>query len=145
MNNTATIEFEVGTTDAGANLGIEIWLDNNCVYKNNHVIAPHKFAHSLVDDDAEHELRIVMSGKTLENTTVDEQGNIVKDALLTISNPAIDGIDVAQLFIDQTVYTHNFNGSQDKIDDKFYGNMGCNGTVSLKFSTPIYLWLLENM
>jgi hypothetical protein len=23
--------------------------------------------------------------------------------------------------------------------------MGCNGTVSLKFTAPAYLWLLENM
>jgi hypothetical protein len=23
--------------------------------------------------------------------------------------------------------------------------MGCNGTVSLKFTTPIYMWLLETM
>jgi len=42
-------------------------------------------------------------------------------------------------------YQHDFNGTGNPTIDKFYGEMGCNGTVSLKFTTPIYLWLLENM
>jgi hypothetical protein len=46
---------------------------------------------------------------------------------------------------EQAVYTHDFNGTQQEIQDEFYSEMGCNGTVSLKFSTPIYLWLLEHM
>jgi hypothetical protein len=31
------------------------------------------------------------------------------------------------------------------IKDKFYGSMGCNGTITFEFNTPFYLWLLENM
>jgi len=49
------------------------------------------------------------------------------------------------VFIDHATYTHNFNGTQAETTDKFYGEMGCNGTVSLRFTTPIYLWLLETM
>ena len=145
MNETAIITFDINTTDSDAKLGVEIWLDHDCVYKNNHITALHNFSHSMIDDDAEHELRIVMLGKTFENTKVDEQGNIVRDAFLIISNPSIDGIDVAQLFNEKTVYTHDFNGTQSQSPHKFYGNLGCNGTVSLQFSTPIYLWMLENM
>ena len=43
------------------------------------------------------------------------------------------------------IYRHDYNGTTDPFDDEFYGEMGCNGTVSLKFTTPIYLWLLENL
>jgi hypothetical protein len=65
--------------------------------------------------------------------------------MLTISNISIDDIDIDQLLIEKAEYTHDFNGSQDTITDKFYGDMGCNGTVTFEFTTPFYLWLLENM
>ena len=42
-------------------------------------------------------------------------------------------------------FQHDFNGTQPEIKDTFFGEMGCNGTVSLRFTTPIYLWLLEHM
>ena len=86
-----------------------------------------------------------MKHKTTEHTKIDEQGNIITDACLTVSNLAFDEIELKQIFINQAVYTHDFNGTQTEIQDKFYGNMGCNGTVTLKFATPIYLWLLEHM
>jgi hypothetical protein len=47
--------------------------------------------------------------------------------------------------IDQLVYEHNANGTGPLVQDKFYGEMGCNGTVTLEFSSPTYLWLLEQM
>jgi hypothetical protein len=80
-----------------------------------------------------------------EHTKIDEQGNIISDATLQISNVSIDELDVDQLFLEKCVYTHDFNGTQPKIEDTFHGIAGCNGTISLKFNTPVYLWLLENM
>jgi hypothetical protein len=103
------------------------------------------FSHDISDDDGEHELRVVITGKTSDHTIVDEAGNIIKDATLQISNVVIDELDVNQLFLSKCVYTHDFNGTQAEIQDTFHGIAGCNGTISLKFSTPIYLWLLENM
>jgi hypothetical protein len=146
MSDTANIAFAINTTNADAKLGIEIWIDTDCVYQTNHVTTSQHFSHSINDDDeAEHELRIVMLGKNQQHTVVDDQGNITKDAWITITNPTIDKIEVAQLFNEKTVYTHDFNGTQPESQHQFYGVMGCNGTVSLRFSTPIYLWLLENM
>ena len=99
----------------------------------------------VAEDEADHELRFVMKNKTVAHTQIDLSGNIVTDARLTISDVAFDEIKLGQMFIDQTQYTHDFNGSQPEITDRFYGEMGCNGTVSLQFTTPIYLWLLEHM
>jgi hypothetical protein len=42
-------------------------------------------------------------------------------------------------------YHHDTNGSTAPVTDSFYGTMGCNGRVEMRFTTPIYLWLLENM
>jgi hypothetical protein len=126
-------------------LGVEIWLDDTVLLTNNHVQEKIAFNYNIRDDDDEHKLRVVLSGKTADHTRVDEAGNIVKDATLQISNVVIDDLDVNQLFLEKCVYTHDFNGTQSEIQDTFHGIAGCNGTISFEFTTPIYLWLLENM
>ena len=142
---TINISFDIETSDATCPLGIEILIDNTVLLKNDHVQEKIKFSHDILDHDGEHELQIVIYGKTSDHTKVDEAGNIVKDATLQISNVVIDEIDVNQLVLDKCLYTHNFNSTQPEIADTFHGVAGCNGTISLKFATPVYLWLLENM
>ena len=142
---TVKISFDIETSDATCPLGIEIWLDDAMLLSNNHVQEKILFSHEFGDDDGEHKLRIVISGKTQDHTKIDEAGNIVKDATIQISNAVIDELDVQLLFLDKCVYTHNFNGTQPDTQDTFHGVAGCNGTISFGFSTPIYLWLLENM
>ena len=142
---TVQISFDVETSDSECPLGIQIWLDDSLLLDNPHVQEKISFAHDISDDDGEHQLRIVISGKTTGHTQVDDQGNIIKDATLQISTVTIDGIDVNQLFLDRCVYTHDFNGTQTEIQDTFHGVAGCNGTIVFEFTTPIYLWLLESM
>ena len=142
---TAKISFDVEISDAECLLGVEIWIDNSLLLKNNHVQDKITFVHDISDEDGEHELRVVLTDKTSDHTQIDKAGTIIKDATLTISNFEIDGLDVNQLFFAHCVYTHNFNGTQPEIADTFHGIAGCNGTISFSFSTPIYLWLLENM
>ena len=142
---TVKISFDVETSDAECPLGVEIWLGDTVLLTNNHVQEKISFSHDICDDDSEHKLRIIMLGKTSDHTRVDEAGNIVKDATLQISNVVIDELDVNQLFLEKCVYTHDFNNTQPEIQDTFHGVAGCNGTISFEFTTPIYLWLLENM
>ena len=139
------ISFDVETSDVECPLGIQVWLDDSLLLDNSHVQEKIAFAHDMSDDDGEHQLRIVILGKTLDHTQVDDQGNIIKDATLQLSNVVIDDLDVNQLFLEKCVYTHNFNNTQSEIADTFHGVAGCNGTITFEFSTPIYLWLLENM
>ena len=142
---TLQISCSINSTDPLAGLGLTIRLDNQVIFDQDHIDQQINFQHTLNDDDAEHYLEFVMKNKTDADTTVDQQGNIVKDACLTITNVTFDEIQLGQIFIDQAIYTHDFNGTQPKVQDKFYGTMGCNGTVGLKFTTPIYIWLLERM
>ena len=142
---TVKISFDIETSDAECPMGVEIWLDDVVLLSHNHVQEKITFSHDMSDDDGEHKLRVVMSGKTSDHTRVDEAGMIIKDATLQISNVVIDDIDVNQLFLEKCVYTHSFNGTQSEIKDTFHGIAGCNGTITFEFSTPIYLWLLENM
>jgi hypothetical protein len=86
-----------------------------------------------------------MKNKTMDHTTVDENGQIVKDAFLKISNFYIDNQELGYTFLEQCKYHHDFNGTQDPVEDEFYGDMGCNGTVTFSFQSPIHLWLIMNM
>ena len=145
MINNMSISCQIGTTDASATLGLEVWVDDQRFFDSNHVQTTEKITIELADDEADHELRFVMKNKTSSHTQVNESGDIVADAVLTISTLSFDEIPLGHMLVEQAVYTHDFNGSGPSTQDKFYGEMGCNGTVSLKFSSPIYLWLLEHM
>ena len=140
-----TVTFDLTSSDYAAALGFEVLLDDVLLLSIDHVNKPMPVSLEIPDDEGEHEFKFVMKHKTPEHTVVDDAGNITADAMLSIANMAFDGIDPGYFFIEQCVYHHDFNGSQAPIEDEFYGDMGCNGHVSLVFTTPIYLWLLENM
>ena len=140
-----TVSFDLTSSDYDAALGFEVLFDDVSLLSIDHVTEPMPVSLEILDDEAEHEFKFVMKNKTPEHTVVDAAGNITKDAMLSIANVTFDEIKLGQVFIKQSVYHHSFNGSQAPIEDKFFGDMGCNGHVSLPFTTPIYLWLLENM
>ena len=149
----------VNTSDPTASLVFEVWIDDT-KYINTDELTFDRFmaaasgsgisentAYSIEipDNSGEHELKFILKNKTALQTVLDAEGNIISDATLTISNLAFDEIELGQLVTELATYTHDFNGTKETTQDQFYGEMCCNGTVSLKFNTPIYLWLLENM
>jgi hypothetical protein len=143
--DTVNFKFELTPSDDQCPMSVEVWLDNDLVWSAPQLHQTVMFSHNFGDDNGEHRLRIVLGGKTAKHTVVDDAGNILKDATVQISQVTIDELDVNQLFLEKCVYEHNFNGSQPDIKDSFHGVASCNGTISFVFSTPIYLWLLENM
>lgn len=145
MNSNIIISCKVGTTAPESALGLEAWIDDHKFFDTNHVQDTQQISVEIPDDDAEHELKFVLKNKTPEYTTINEHGGIVSDARLTISDLAFDEIQLGHMVTEQATYTHNFNGTGLQTQEKFYGEIGCNGTVSLKFATPMYLWLLEHM
>jgi hypothetical protein len=145
MANTIAISYILNTTDPAAMLGFEAWVDNKKFSDIDHVQAEHSILIEIPDDDGDHELKFILKNKTAEHTQVDKAGNILSDTTLVITDLAFDEIRLGHMFSEHAIYTHNFNSTKETIQDRFYGAMGCNGTVSLKFTTPIYLWLLEHM
>jgi hypothetical protein len=145
MNDLAKISCVLGTTDPAGFLGFTVWLDDQQLFDTEHVYADCLLEWKIDNSEGHHELRFAMKYKTVDHTQLDSSGNIIKDSALTVSNIKFNNVDLGQVFINLAEYTHNFNGTQETITEKFYGEMGCNGTVSLKFSTPIHIWLLENM
>ena len=145
MSNTIPISCTLDTTNTEATLGFEAWVDNQKFFDTDHVQTQQQIVLEITDDDGEHELRFVLKNKIFDHTRVDEAGNIVADANLIVTDLAFDEIKLGHMVTEQAVYTHDFNGTGAVAQHKFYSEMGCNGTVSLKFTTPIYLWLLEHM
>jgi hypothetical protein len=145
MSNTITISCMLDTTDSTTHLGFEAWVNDHKFFDLDHVQARQQLLVEIDDTDGEHELRFVMKNKTSEHTRVDETGNIVSDARLILTDLAFDEIALGPIVAEQAVYTHDFNGTGDMTQHKFYGELGCNGIISLKFATPMYLWLLEHV
>jgi hypothetical protein len=136
---------DIQTSNPDVALGLTIYIDQTVLFQTDHVKETVKFETMIESEDGAHELRIVMSGKKNEHTETDDQGNITKDVFLTVNNFVFEDLDATGIFSDIAKYHHNFNGNGDDIVDRFYGDIGCNGTISLAFTTPVYLWLLENM
>jgi hypothetical protein len=135
----------ISPSNTAVPLGCEVWIDDTCVFDQNHVAEPVAVVHEFSDDNGEHVLRITLKNKLPEHTRIDDQGNIMSDALLGVTEISFDEIDCTQIVQNLAVYRHNLNGNGPKIEDQFFGDLGCNGSVGLKFTTPVYLWLLENM
>jgi hypothetical protein len=145
MSSTVTISCILDTTNPAAELGFEAWIDEQKFVDIDHVQGEQAISMEIADEDGDHELRFVLKNKTDKHTQIDESGNIVSDARLAVKDLAVDEIRLGHLATKLAVYTHDFNGTQQLTQTEFYEEMGCNGTVSLKFTTPVYIWWLEHL
>ena len=141
-----TFKFELASTDYNIPLGFRVLVDGTEQWATQHIKQPETVSIEIPDSDEEilHELKLELSGKELDHTTIDDQGQIVSDVLVTVSNITLDDIRIDYPVYCNSEYYHDFNGTQAETTDKFYGTLGCNGSVIFKFSTPIFLWLLDH-
>lgn len=144
MTELTDITFNVKSTNKP--LELEVKFDSEVVF-NNTIDNTDNLVEINIDDEVEgsHTLEFIMKGKTIDHTTVDEVGNILKDSELVFFDIEVDGINIEELFWFQAEYSHDFNGTGELTIENFYGSMGCNGTIKIDITTPIYLWLLENL
>jgi len=141
---TTKLGFKISATDALLDLAVV--LDGQVQWQGRPGTDVQEISVEFDDaDDQTHVLEFVLSGKTQEHTLVNDAGDITSDVTVRVQDISFDDIAIGQIFSELAEYHHNFNGSQPAIVDRFYGEIGCNGTVRLEFTTPIYLWLLENM
>ena len=104
-----------------------------------------EFEHEC-EEGKDHELTIKRSGN--------DKGDILKDQLLHIKNIEIDEIDLGAL-VYEGVYTPEYpepwatqqreSGATLQESFKNVTAMGHNGTWQFKFTSPFYMWLLENL
>lgn len=144
---TAHFSCEISNSDPAVPLILKIYVDGINVATLNPVPSVYQFE-SLVDDNEvteNHCIEFELLGKLPDHTVINDQGDIIKDAVVQIRNKQFELIPVDTVFDQRTQYRHDFNGSGEEIDDEFFGILGCNGRARFEFTTPIYIWMLENL
>ena len=144
--SSETLNFSVEPTDPAVPLTLAVYVNDQCCFGPASIDKPVTVSHEINDEEEQqYQVRIEMSGKTDAHTKIDDQGNIIKDALLKFSAFEVMGIDIDTVMSKKAKYHHNHNGHSEDIEQTFAMSMGCNGSVEFTFTTPIYLWLLENL
>ena len=139
-----TLTFKIGLSGTFFNnVPAYSILLNGIKHASGKVLAETKFIDfsANIEEDQEHVLEIRLENKTSRDT-ITENGEIIKDTLLNIDSIAIDDIELGDL---------KWSMSEFVGDDPARPilqrcvNLGWNGSYRLKFTSPFYLWLLENM
>ena len=106
------------------------------------------------EDNKEYKLIIDRQNKSNKDTIINEKGDILHDQLLHIKSIEIDEIDIGGLVF-EGVYTPEYpepwatlqkeKGIELPKTFKNVTQMGHNGTWTFTFTSPFYMWLLENL
>ena len=112
-----------------------------------------EFEHEFTEGE-KGELIIKRSGKTKGQTVINENGDVLQDQLLHIKSIEIDEINIGGL-VYEGVYTPIYPepwasqqrqaGSELTESFKNVTSMGHDGTWRFTFTSPFYMWLLENL
>jgi hypothetical protein len=136
----------------------EILIDEKSYFKGDITTTEDKptlieFEHEC-EEGKDHRLVIKRSGKGKNQTVVNDKGDLLKDQLLNIKSIEIDEIDIGALVYEGT-YTPDYpepwatqqreSGADLQESFKNVTRMGHNGTWQFKFTSPFYMWLLENL
>ena len=94
-------------------------------------------------DESENSLTIRLENKDSTDTVQNEDKTaIVKDMLLNIDSIEIDDISLGTLLWSASTFIPD---DSQFPETKNCVNLGWNGSYTIKFNSPFYLWLLENM
>jgi len=130
----------------GDDLSFTVKFDNQVIF--NQVLGQDTctIEHTFDDmTDIAHALTMTLANKQSHHTVIDTTGSIIQDRVIEITDLKFDDIVLDHKLLQKAVYEHNFNSTGDLVHEPFYGVMGCNGTVTFEFTSPVYVWLLENM
>jgi hypothetical protein len=124
-----------------------VWLDDHVVTQSEIASAAEQivnFERKIIE--GLHTLKIRLENKTNDDTVV-ENGEVVKDMLLNIDDITIDDISLGNLLWSAEYVLDRpqlYKGQEiDHLDGCV--NLGWNGTYTLKFTSPFYIWLLEKL
>ena len=139
------ISFTVEPSISPCDFKLEFLVDHAPLWSTDHLSGPHSVKVSMQDSThtTEHVMTWRMQGKTWQHTKIRADA-IVEDHVIYLRDLTVEGVLVQPVLELTARYDHDFNGTSQAVADRFFGVMGCNGEVTMPFSTPIFLWLLEN-
>jgi hypothetical protein len=139
------LSFVISPSDPQNPIGFEAWADDQQFFSTEQLTQKQTVNYTLAEDNNAHTLKFIVKNKTAEHTKLNEQQHIVQDSCIQFEQIKFDELELSADLIDLFVYTHDFNGNGQLGQHKFYNTLGCNGTVTLDFTLPIYVWFLEHM
>jgi hypothetical protein len=148
MANTEKLHFRIGLSgtywDRRPAYSV---LVNDTVVESQEVSAPSdetfyvEFDHELAEGSSS--LKIRLENKTFADTVQNQdKTEIVQDMLLNIKSVEIDEINIGNLIWSHTEFCGD-DPTRPVLDNCV--NLGWNGTWTLPFESPFYIWLLENI
>jgi hypothetical protein len=160
MADSETLHFKIGLSRSSnkKHPKFKIFL-NDVEYVSNQVkydseqTEYFEFDAAVVEGDCN--LVIEFLNKSKLDTVLDSNGTIVEDLLLNIDSIEIDEIDLGPLLWTASNYKPNYpqfykdkilesGGNLPELVDNCV-NLGWNGKWALPFTSPFYIWLLENI
>ena len=124
-----------------------IWLDDQLVVSSE-IASPaeQEIRFERTVDEGAHSLKIRLENKTTYDTQLDN-GNVTKDMLLNINDITIDDISLGNLLWSTEYQLDSPQEYNGKTITQLTNcvNLGWNGTYILKFTSPFYIWLLEQL
>ena len=124
-----------------------VWLDDHVVIQSEITSSAEQIISFVRKvDEGSHTLKIRLENKTTADTII-ENGKVVNDMLLNIDDVTIDDISLGNLLWSAEYILDGKQMYQGKEIDHLDGcvNLGWNGTYTLKFTSPFYIWLLEKL
>lgn len=122
--------------------GARVRIDNEVIHEGL-IVEPTEVIWSGNLDEGNHAISIELYNKNDGDTVTDDDENIINDVILNIDNIELDQVSLDTLLWTKSVYTPNDTSITEPVTGCV--NLGWNGTWKLEFSTPVYLWLLENL
>lgn len=133
------IDIDISSTFWDQPPRTKIYLDSTVIYQGL-VEHAQRITHEFDLMEGAHELKVLLMGKDGRTQTIVQDGEIIKDQLLNIDAVYFDDINLGYACQALSEYVTDNGVKWDNMV-----NLGINGTWTLRFSTPIYTWLLENI
>jgi hypothetical protein len=160
MDEKETLAFKIGLSSTSNKKPTEfkISINGNVIVHNKlsklaNETEYFEFSYEITKSD--NTLEISLLNKVFGDTVLDSDGNIVSDILLNIDSVEIDEIDLGSLKWTLSEYEPTYpeiykaevskNNEELPVSIKNCVNLGWNGTWKLPFTSPFYIWLLENI
>lgn len=160
MSDKEILHFKIGLSSSSSkkNPKFKIYV-NNTEFVSAELLGPalttqyFEFDAAISDGDCTVEIEFL--NKSTQDTLLDIHGNIIEDLLLNIESIEIDEIDLGFLLWTASDYYPKYpkvyydkmleSGAQLPTTITNCVNLGWNGRWTLKFTSPFYIWLLENI
>jgi len=160
MSDKETLHFKIGLSGSFTKRHPEFKISvNNTEFFHTKLSSDTQvieyFEFDAVVDEGECNLIIELLNKSLYDTVLDSDGNIVEDMLLNINSIEIDEIDLGSLLWTASdyrpIYPKTYRNKMTQLGQqlpesvKNCVNLGWNGKWVISFTSPFYIWLLENI